>query len=167
MTRQEVRIGLTNLEKKFNYEENRFGDVQRTIGRVQSEGLYPSIVGFERSLLHVLLKVILPVTFAAILVFIDTVWIAVCSLLLLLVCYFVLQQFFVKANISRRELLNCGLFILVGYVSVFLFISIGQIERNYFGWFYIVILTVYISFTGIGQLQKAIKTLKKVLIGTE
>ena len=79
-------------------------------------------MGLERSVLYVLLKLIMPVLFAAILVFVDTVWIAVCSLLVLLLGYFVLQIYFVRANISTRELLNCGLFILVGYISVFLFL---------------------------------------------
>ena len=79
-------------------------------------------MGLERSVLYVLLKLIMPVLFAAILVFVDTVWIAVCSLLTLLPGYFVLQIYFVRANISMRELLNCGLFIFVGYISVFLFI---------------------------------------------
>jgi len=79
-------------------------------------------VGFERSVLHILLKLIIPVLFAAILVFIDTVWIAACSLLMLFLGYFVLQFYFVKANICKKELLNFGFFLFVGYISVFLFI---------------------------------------------
>jgi len=107
---------------EFNKEENRFGEVREAIGSIQSEGIYPSVVGLERSILYILLKLIMPVLFAAILVFVDTVWIAVCSLLLLFLAYFVMQLFFVQANISRKELLNCGLFIFVGYISVFLFL---------------------------------------------
>ena len=106
-------------------------------------------MGLERSVLYVLLKLIMPVLFAAILVFVDTVWIAVCSLLILLLGYFVLQIYFVRANTSMRELLNCGLFIFVGYISVFLFILENQIEINYFGWMYILILTVHFNFTGV------------------
>jgi hypothetical protein len=79
-------------------------------------------MGLERSVLYVLLKLIMPVLFAAILVFVDTVLIAVCSLLLLLLAYFVVQLFFVQANTSRKELLNFSLFIFVGYISVFLFL---------------------------------------------
>jgi len=117
-----IREDLTNLEKQSIKEEDRFSELRKTIGSVQSEGLYPSVTGFERSILYFLLKLIMPVLFAAILVFVDTVWIAVCSLLILLGGYFVLQFWFVKANISRREKLNVGLYILVGYISVFLFI---------------------------------------------
>jgi len=106
-------------------------------------------MGFERSVLYVLLKLILPVVFAAILVFVDTVWIAVTSLPLLFLTYFVLQVCFIKADISKRELLNGGLFMFVGYISVFLFFLENHIERNYFGWIYIVILTVYSNFTGV------------------
>jgi len=56
---------------------------------------------------------------------------------------------FVKANISRKELLSCGLFIFVGYISVFLFLLENYIEINYFGWIYILILTVHFSLTGV------------------
>ena len=106
-------------------------------------------MGLERSVLYVLLKLIIPVLFAAILVFVDTVWIAISSLPLLFLTYFVLQVCFLKADISMRELLNGGLFMFVGYISVFLFFLENYIERNYFGWIYIVILTVYSSFTGV------------------
>ena len=64
----------------------------------------------------------LPVSFAAILVFVDTVWVAISSLIILFVGYFVLQFYIVRANTSRKEFLNVGLFILVGYISVLLFI---------------------------------------------
>ena len=73
MHEKEIRVGLTNLEKKFNQGENRFEEVKQTIGTIQSEGIYPSIVGFKRPLLYITLKVIMPVPFAAILVFVDTV----------------------------------------------------------------------------------------------
>jgi hypothetical protein len=79
-------------------------------------------VGFERAVLYILLKLIKPILFAAILVFVDTVWIAVSSLLILFLGYFALQFYFVKVNMSRRELLNFGSYMLVGYISVFLFI---------------------------------------------
>jgi len=81
---------LTDLEKEFNKEEDRFGEVRETIGSIQSEGIYPSIVGFKRSLLSILLKVIIPVPFAAILVFVDTNWIIFVSVLVLFLAYFVL-----------------------------------------------------------------------------
>jgi len=113
---------LNKLEKEFNTEENRFEQLAQTIGNIQSENIYPSIVGFERSVLYILLKLIMPVIFAAILVFVDTVWIAVWSVLMLFLGYFVLQLYFVKANISGREFLNYGLFMFVGYFSVFLFL---------------------------------------------
>ena len=117
-----IREDLTNLEKQSIKEEDRFSELRKTIGSVQSEGLYPSVTGFERSILYFLLKLIMPVLFAAILVFVDTIWIAVCSYILLSLGYFVLQLFFVKANISTKELINCGFFIFVPYISVFLFI---------------------------------------------
>jgi len=74
-----IRAALTNLDKSTDREEARFGELRQTIGSTQNEDIYPSVVGFERSVLYVLLKLIMPVLFAAILVFVDTVWIAVCS----------------------------------------------------------------------------------------
>jgi len=79
---------------------------------------------------------------------------------LLFLGYFVLRLVVVKANIYRKELLNGGLVLFVGYISVFLFLLEDHTERNYFGWIYILILTVYFGFTGIEQLHKAVKRLK-------
>ena len=138
------------MDKKFNQGENRFDEVKQTIGTIQSEGIYPSIVGFKRPLLYVLFKVIMPLPFAAILVFVDTVWIAVPSIICLLFGYFVLQLWFVQANTSIKELLNFGLFMTVCYISVLLFMEEHPLPRNYVGWFYIVILTVYFSVTSVG-----------------
>jgi hypothetical protein len=138
------------LEKEFNKEEDRFGEVRDTIGSIQSEGIYPSIVGFKRSLLSILLKVIIPVPFAAILVFVDTNWITFVSVLVLFLAYFVLQFYFLQANTSTKELLNTGVFILAGYISIFLLILESHVDRNYFGWYYIVLLTVYASASGFG-----------------
>jgi hypothetical protein len=104
------------LEKEFNKEEDRFGEVVETIGRTQSEGLFPSIVGFKRSMLSILLKVIIPLLFAAILVWVDTNWITMASVFVLFLAYFVLQFYFIRANTSTKELLNTGLFILAGYI---------------------------------------------------
>ena len=138
------------MEKEFNKEEDRFGEVRETIGSIQSEGIYPSIVGFKRSLLSTLLKVIIPVPFAAILVFVDTNWIIIVSVLVLFLAYFVLQFYFLQANTSTKELLNTGVFILAGYISIFLLILESHVDRNYFGWYYIVLLTVYASASGFG-----------------
>jgi hypothetical protein len=74
-----IRIALTKLEKSTDREEGRFGELRQTIGSKQSEDIYPSVVGLERSVLYILLKLIMPVLLAAILVFVDTVWIAVWS----------------------------------------------------------------------------------------
>jgi hypothetical protein len=54
-----------------------------------------------------------------------------------------------RVDVSRGEVGNGGLFVLVGYVSVFLFLEENYIETNYFGWIYIVILTIHLSFTGV------------------
>ena len=85
-----IRVALNKLEKLTDKEEGRFGELRHTIGSIQSEGIYPSIVGFKRSLLSTLLKVIIPVPFAAILVFVDTNWIIFVSVLVLFLAYFVL-----------------------------------------------------------------------------
>ena len=53
-------------------------------------------------------------------------------------------------DVSRGEVGNGGLFLLVGYVSVFLFLEENYIETNYFGWIYIAILTVNASFISVG-----------------
>jgi hypothetical protein len=71
------------LERKFNEEEDRFGEVRETIGSIQSEGIYPSIVGFIRPLLSILLKIIIPLLFSAILVWVDTNWIVMVSVFVL------------------------------------------------------------------------------------
>ena len=84
-----MREALTNLEREFNNNENRFGEVKEIIG-VQSEDIYPSIVGFKRPLFSTFLKVIFPVPFAAILVFVDNNELAIVSVLVLFLSYFVL-----------------------------------------------------------------------------
>jgi hypothetical protein len=76
MNNKTIRTALSNLEKFQNKEENRSKELQQTIGITQSQDIYPSIVGFKRSVLHILLKLVMPVSFAAILVFVDTVWVA-------------------------------------------------------------------------------------------
>jgi hypothetical protein len=86
----DIRVELTDLEKEFNKEEDRFGEVRETIGSIQSEGIYPSIVGFKRTLLYTLLKIIITLPFAAILVFVDTNWITTVSVLVLFLTYFAL-----------------------------------------------------------------------------
>jgi len=85
----EIRVELTDLETEFNREEDRFGEVKETIGGIQSEGIYPSIVGFKRPMLLTLLKLIIPLPFAAILVFVDFNWINMISVLILFLVYFV------------------------------------------------------------------------------
>ena len=106
---------------------------------MQSEGIYPSIVGFKRPLLHILLKVIMPVPFAVILVFVDTLWIAVASLIVLFVGYFTVQLYFVKAETFTFKF---GLFMMMGYISVLFFMEENYLPRNYLGWFYIAFMTV-------------------------
>jgi len=64
---------LANLESEFLKEENRFEEIKQTIGSMQSEGIYPSIVGFRRPLAYILIKLTFPVLFAVILVFVNTV----------------------------------------------------------------------------------------------
>jgi hypothetical protein len=78
------------LDNEFNNEEDRFGELRETIGTIQSEGIYPSIVGFKRSLFSILLKIILPIPFAVILVFVDINWVTIVSVLVLFLAYFVL-----------------------------------------------------------------------------
>jgi len=51
----------------------------------------------------------------------------------------------VKTNISPKELVNFGVFMIVGYISVLLFIDENPVARNYVGWFYIALTTIYIS----------------------
>ena len=133
------------MEKEFNYGESRFTEIKQTVGSIQSEGIYPSIVGFKRPLIYMLIKVILPVPFAAILVFVDTLWIAVASLIVLFLGYFTVQLYFVKAKTSW----NFVLFMITSYVSVLLFIDENPVPRNYVGWFYIVFLIGYITTTSI------------------
>jgi len=135
---------------EFNKEEDRFGEVREAIGSIQSEGIYPSIVGFKRPLLSTLLKLIIPILFAAILVWLEINWMTMVSVFVLFLAYFVLHFYFLKANTSTKELLNTGLFILAGYISIFLFIFEDHEEKNYFGWYYIGLLTVYASISGIG-----------------
>ena len=136
------------METEFNKEEDRFREVRETIGIIQSEGIYPSIVGFIRPLLLTLLKVIIPLLFAAILVWVDTNWMTMVSALVLFLVYFVLQLVFLQTNTSTRELWTVGLFILAGYISIFLLILEYHEDNHYFGWYYIVLLSVYASING-------------------
>ena len=135
---------------EFNKEEDRFGEVRETIGSIQSEGIYPSIVGFKRPLLSTLLKLIIPLLFAAILVWVDINWLTLVSVLVLFSVYFVSHFYFLQVNTSTKELLNAGVFILAGYISVFLFILESHVDRNYFGWYFIVLSTVYASTSSVG-----------------
>ena len=89
-------------------------------------------------------------SFAATLVFVDTVWVAMSSLIVLFTGYFVLQFYIVKANTSLREFSNIGLFMVVGYISVLLFFEENPVPKNYVGWFYIVFLNFYISLKSVG-----------------
>jgi len=114
------------LEKEFNKAEDRFGEIRDTIGSIQSESMFPSIVGFIRPLVSTLLKLIIPLLFSAILVWVDIDWIVMISVLVLFLAYFVLSFFFLQTNTSTKELLNAGLFILAGYISIFLFIYESQ-----------------------------------------
>jgi len=118
----DLREYLTDLEKEFNKEEDRFEQVRETIGSIQGEGIYPSIVGFKRPLLSTMLKLILPVIFAAILVWVGTNWLTLVLVLVLFLAYFVSQFYFLQVNTSTKELLNTCIFILAGYISIFLLI---------------------------------------------
>ena len=118
----DLREYLTDLEKEFNKEEDRFEQVRETIGSIQGEGIYPSIVGFKRPLLSTPLKLILPVIFAAILVWVGTNWLTLVLVLVLFLAYFVSQFYFLQINTSTKELLNTWIFILAGYISIFLLI---------------------------------------------
>jgi hypothetical protein len=140
------------LEKEFNEEENRFGEVRETIGSIQGGGIYPSIVGFIRPLLSTLLKVIIPLLFAAILVWVDTNAITLVAVLVLFLAYFVVQILWLRANNSTRELLNAGVFILAGYISIILLVlrSHAHDDRNGFGWYFIVLLTVFANLSSVG-----------------
>jgi hypothetical protein len=82
---------LNNLEKHFNEEEDRFEELKRYFGQIKSQGLYTSVDGFDRSLLHMLLKLIMPVVLALLLVFIDTAWILIILVPGLFHVYFNLQ----------------------------------------------------------------------------
>jgi len=90
MKPSDIRVELTNLEKEFNKAEDHFGEIRNTIGSIQGEGIYPSIVGFIRPVLSTLLKIIIPILFAAILVWSDINWMTMVSVLVLLLGYFVL-----------------------------------------------------------------------------
>jgi hypothetical protein len=70
--------------------------------------------------------------------------------LVLFLAYFVTQFYFLQANTSTKELLNAGVFILAGYLSIFLFVLESHVDRNYFGWYFIALLTVYASISGVG-----------------
>jgi len=71
--------------------EDRFEEMKRFVGQIQSEGLYPSYVGFDRCMYYLLGKQMLPVVFAMILVFLDTDWVVILAVLTLFIAYFVLQ----------------------------------------------------------------------------
>ena len=72
-----MRKKLEELEKRMIRDEKRFSEVQREIGFHQSADLYPSVVGFNRVLLHLILSWVRPPLLAAIIVFIDVNWVAI------------------------------------------------------------------------------------------
>ena len=107
---------LNDLEKKFNEGEDRFNEVRQFLGKILSEGIYVSFVGFDRTILYFLLKLILPVAFAAILAYIDTVWIVVIVPGLFFV-YFCAQLFYIRAKTSSSDWVTFFIFIMISYTS--------------------------------------------------
>jgi len=101
----------------------------------------------------------MPVFFAAILVFTNgQLWISVVAVILLFAVYFVVQFYFVKAK--HREIFDCGVFTILGYVSVLFFMEENVVPRNYIGWFYLAFLAVYVSVTGVKELRKLARSMK-------
>ena len=123
---------------------------------MQSEGLYTSYVGFDRSLLYFLLKWAMQVIFAAILVFLDIDLAVFLLVSLLFLIYFGLQLGKIRAKTSSSEWLTFLIFSLLLYTTTLLYIE----PNNYLGWFCILLLITLISFTSIKYLRYAAKVCK-------
>ena len=67
------------------------------ISTTQCSQLYPSAVGFNRSIIFLVLKWILPLGLSVLFVYIDTNWLAVLILMGLLHFYYLFQLFTVRA----------------------------------------------------------------------
>ena len=158
------RAQLNSLERKFNTEEDRFDELKQFIGQIQSEGLYSSFSGFDRSILHVLLKMILPVAFASILVYLDTVWLVIIVPVLFLV-YFCVQLLWIRAKNSSKDWFIFAIFMMTGYLSGLLFIEENPLPLNYIGWLCISLFFGLICATSIKYLRKFARIIKIILIG--
>ena len=125
-----------------------------------------SIVGFDRSILFVSIKLMMPVGFAAILVYLDTPWTVIMVPGLFLV-YFCVQLLWIQAKTSLNDWLIFVIFMLVSYTSLLLFIEEEPIPLNYTGWICITLLTTLTSFLSIKYLHQLTKTIKLLCIGKQ
>ena len=90
--------------------------------------------------------------FAAILVFVDTPWLATLLVPILFLIYFSLQLGVIKARASSNEWLTCALFSMVGYISILLFFEENHKPKRSIGWLYIGVLTTWMCYTTVGHL---------------
>ena len=120
-----------------------------------------SVVGFERSVIHLVLKIMLPIPFAAILVFSDTTTVTITSVLSLLFFYHLLQLYYVRASSKKIPSL---IYLMVAYIVVILYISENPIERNIIGWAYITLMSAFVAVLGVQVLVKSLRLLKLTYI---
>jgi len=108
----------------------------------------------------------LPVVFAAILVYLDTAWIAIIVPILFFV-YFCVQLFYVRAKTSSSDYFVFAIFMMVGYNKVLLFFTKDPMPLNYAGWVFTTLLTTLVSFNSIKYLRRMAKTIKILCIGKQ
>ena len=120
-----------------------------------------SVVGFERSVIHLVLKITLQIPFAAILVFSDTTTVTITLILSLLFFYHLIQLYYIRASSKN---LPTGIYIMVAYIVIILYISENPIERNIIGWAYITLISTFVAVLGVQVLVNSFKILKLTYI---
>ena len=93
---------LNQLEQEFNEEENRFKEIEYFFG----SDVYPAAIGFDRSILFLLLKYLRPLPLALIVVFIDYKWLGIIAAMIVHHFYFCLV---VREESWRKFLVFMGL----------------------------------------------------------
>jgi hypothetical protein len=106
----------------------------------------------------------LPVVFAAILVFLDTAWIVIIVPGLLTI-YFIVQLFVIRAKNLKSDWFIFAIFMMVGYTSGLLFMTTDPIPLNSVGWICTAVFTSLTSFISVKYLRQMIKILKLQFIG--
>ena len=137
--KSETQMKLNTLEARFNKREARFDELHQIIGSDQCENLYPSAIGFNRSIYHLLMKWFKPLPVALITVFVDVKWVGVLSVFCFMHFYYMVELMLIRSKNGVKWSTFC-LLITINYVQLIIMVCELPITTNYVGWAYIGLL---------------------------